>query len=59
MGLWHCGLCIGEGGGAGRVGGGGGVGGRKPTVCTEWQECSSKCVPKCELLCTITVSTST
>lgn len=61
--MWICGLCIYVGGGAGgrerRRGGGGGGGaegrGRNSTICTEWQECSSKCVSKCELLCIITV----
>lgn len=53
------------GGGVGNVGGGGEQGwrlkgekeggGSKSTICTEWQGCSSKCVPKCELLCIITV----
>lgn len=47
----------GRAGGSGAGGGGGGAEGRgrNPTICTEWQECSSKCVPKCELLCIITV----
>lgn len=58
MELWSLHLCGGRGR-EGEVPGGGRRGeeggGRNSTICTEWQECSSKCVPKCELLCIITV----
>lgn len=58
MELWSLHICGGRGIGEGRGrrwkgAKEGGV--SKSTICTEWQGCSSKCVPKCELLCIITV----